>query len=72
MVVEDDRLPIMPHDSLLNWIATEKEVIETTPSSGQPGGVVWDLVQPDQLSEIWFLPALKEKILAAKAGKTPG
>ena len=72
MVVEDDRLPIMAHDSFLNWIATEKEVIETTPSGHQPGGVVWDLVQPDQLEEIWFLPALKEKILAAKAAKDRG
>ncbi|WP_333816011.1 5-formyltetrahydrofolate cyclo-ligase [Tabrizicola sp.] len=71
MVVEDDRLPVMAHDSLLNWIVTEKEVIETRPSGKQPGGVVWDLVQPDQLADIWFLPALKEKILAAKAGKAP-
>ena len=66
MVVADDRLPIMPHDSLLNWIVTEQEVIETTPSGPQPGGVVWDLVQPDQLDDIWFLKALKDKILAAK------
>lgn len=71
MVVEDDRLPVMEHDSLLNWIVTEKEVIETRPGGKQPGGVVWDLVQPDQLAEIWFLPALKEKILAARAGKAP-
>ncbi|MBN8629668.1 MAG: 5-formyltetrahydrofolate cyclo-ligase [Rhodobacterales bacterium] len=70
MVVDNDRLPVMEHDSLLNWIVTEKEVIETRPSGKQPGGVVWDLVQPDQLKDIWFLPALKEKILAAKAGKT--
>lgn len=67
MVVDDARLPVMAHDSLLNWIVTEKEVIETTPSGHQPGGVVWDLVQPDQLEDIWFLKALKDRILASKA-----
>lgn len=71
MVVADDRLPIMPHDSLLNWIVTEQQVIETRPASHQPGGVVWDLVQPDQLEDIWFLKALKEKILAAREGSSP-
>lgn len=70
MVVADDRLPIMPHDSLLNWIVTEKEAIETRPTGHQPGGVVWDLVQPDQLQDIWFLKDLKAKILKGKAGQT--
>ncbi len=68
MVVDDDRLPVMEHDSLLNWIVTEKDVIETTPTGPQPGGVNWDLLQPDQLEDIWFLKGLKEKILAQKAG----
>ena len=66
MVVADDLLPVMAHDSLLNWIVTETDVIETQPGQPQPGGVVWDLVQPDQLRDIWFLPALKQKILAAR------
>ncbi len=69
MVVENDRLPIMAHDSLLNWIVTEKEVIETRPVGHQPGGVHWDLVQPDQLEDIWFLKGLKQRILAAKSGQ---
>ncbi|MFT4149132.1 MAG: 5-formyltetrahydrofolate cyclo-ligase [Paracoccaceae bacterium] len=67
MVVPDDRLPIMAHDSLLDWIVTERDVIETRHGHAQPGGVHWDLIQPDQMRDIWFLPALKEKILAAKA-----
>jgi len=67
MVVEDGRLPVMEHDSLLNWIVTECDVIETQPSHPQPGGVHWDLVLPDQFESIWFLKELKEKILAAKA-----
>ncbi|MEZ5674652.1 MAG: 5-formyltetrahydrofolate cyclo-ligase [Thalassovita sp.] len=68
MVVDDARLPVMAHDSLLNWIVTESDVIETTPSGPQPGGVNWDLVLPDQLEDIWFLKDLKDKILARKAG----
>lgn len=71
MVVADDRLPIQAHDSLLNWIVTEKEAIETTPSGHQPGGVDWDLIQPDQLEDIWFLKELKARILAGKAGRPP-
>lgn len=71
MVVDDDRLPILAHDSLLNWIVTEKGAIETRPQGSQPGGVVWDMVQPDQMADIWFLQALKDKILAAKATSAP-
>lgn len=67
MIVEDERLPIMEHDSILHWIVTEKEAIKTSAERPQAGGVVWDLVQPDQLEDIWFLKGLKAKILAAKA-----
>lgn len=67
MVVDNDRLPIMDHDSLLNWIVTEKDVIKTDTTRPQPKGVVWDLVQPDQLEDIWFLKKMKEDILAGKA-----
>ncbi|SON56978.1 5-formyltetrahydrofolate cyclo-ligase family protein [Hartmannibacter diazotrophicus] len=69
MVVDDDRLPIMEHDSLLHWIVTEKEVIETKTMRSQAGGVIWELVLPDQFEEIWFLKQLKEDILARKAGQ---
>lgn len=70
MVVADERLPVMEHDALLNWIVTQDEVIETNPQKPQPGGVHWDLVLPDQFESIWFLTDLKEKILAAQAGRT--
>ena len=66
-VVADDHLPIMAHDSLLNRIVTENEVIETTPAGAQIDGVHWDLVQPDQLGDAWFLKDLQAKILAGKA-----
>ncbi len=66
MVVADERLPIMEHDSLLNVIVTERDVIYTKTTKPQPKGVVWNLVQPDQFDEIWFLRKLKEDILAGK------
>ena len=71
MVVEDARLPVLAHDSLLNWIVTETDVFQTNPQGSQPGGVVWDMVQPDQMADIWFLKALKEKILATRAKSDP-
>jgi len=33
-VVDDARLPMMPHDSALHWIATEKELIDTKTAFG--------------------------------------
>lgn len=68
MVVEDERLPVMAHDSLLHWIATEKELIQTSTTQAQAPGVVWEMVQPDQMRDIWFLADLKAKILARKQG----
>lgn len=66
MVVEPDRVPILAHDSLLNWIATESELIQTTLAGPQPSGVSWERVQPAQFEEIWFLRQLKEEILSGR------
>jgi len=63
-VVEDDRIVMMPHDSALHWIVTEREVIETNSPYSQPEGVVWDVVQADQFEDIPFLKQLKEKLQA--------
>ena len=68
MVVDDARLPVLEHDSMLNWIVTERDAIETRPTRPQAGGVLWDLVHPDQMAELWFLPDLKRAILARQAG----
>ena len=38
-VVDDARLPMMGHDSALNFIATEKELIDTATPFSQPAGV---------------------------------
>lgn len=63
-VVADDRIVMMAHDSALNWIATEAELIETHSPFPQPTGVSWDAVQDDQLEDIPFLKHLKEKLQA--------
>jgi len=61
-VVDDARLPMMPHDSALHWIATEKELVETKTVFGQPKGVDWDRVQPDQYANIPFLKELRSRL----------
>jgi len=66
-VVEDDRLPMLAHDSALDWIATETELIETGADFPEPAGVYWDAVQPDQFANIPFLAELRDRIAALKA-----
>jgi 5-formyltetrahydrofolate cyclo-ligase len=61
-VVDDRRLPMLPHDSALNYIATETELITTRTPYTQPGGVDWDRVQPDQYENIPFLKALRSRL----------
>jgi 5-formyltetrahydrofolate cyclo-ligase len=50
------------HDSPLDWIITEQEVIETRTPYPQPSGVDWDAVQPDQYRDIPFLNSLKDRL----------
>ncbi|HVY19701.1 MAG TPA: 5-formyltetrahydrofolate cyclo-ligase [Bauldia sp.] len=61
-VVDDRRLPMLPHDSALNYIATETELIATRTPYPQPGGVDWDRVQADQYENIPFLKALRARL----------
>ncbi len=61
-VVDDPRLPMMPHNSALHWIATERELIETRTAFGQPKGVDWDRVQPDRYENIPFLSELRARL----------
>lgn len=63
-VVDDRKLLMMEHDSPLDYIATEKELIETSTPHRQPTGVDWERVQPDQYKNIPFLVELKEKLSA--------
>jgi 5-formyltetrahydrofolate cyclo-ligase len=61
-VVDDRRLPMLPHDSALDWIATEAELIATETPYPQPAGVDWGRVQPDQYEGIPFLKALRARL----------
>ncbi len=61
-LVEDARVPMLPHDSALHYVATERELIATGTRHPQPTGVAWEAVQPDQYRDIPFLSALRERI----------
>ena len=63
-VVDDADIVMLEHDSALEWICTENEVIQTNSPYLQPTGVAWDLVQPDQLSDIPFLDELRKQLTA--------
>jgi len=58
-VVENERLPLQPHDTFLNWIITPEEVIEVKNVGPQPGGIDWDRILPDQYKTIPVLRKLK-------------
>ncbi|HUG61379.1 MAG TPA: 5-formyltetrahydrofolate cyclo-ligase [Methylomirabilota bacterium] len=62
-LVDDLRVPMLPHDSALHYIATERELIVTATAHRQPSGVAWDAVAPDQYRDIPFLHDLKARIV---------
>ena len=59
MVVDNDRLPLQPHDTFLNWIITPEEIIEVKDVGTQPGGIDWDRILTDQYESIPVLRKLK-------------
>ncbi len=61
-LVDDRRLPMMGHDSALNYIATEIELIDTLTPYTQPAGVDWNRVQSDQYENIPFLKELRARL----------
>jgi 5-formyltetrahydrofolate cyclo-ligase len=61
-LVESARVVMLPHDSPLDHIATEAELIATGNSDPRPKGVAWDAVQPDQFESIPFLKALRKRM----------
>lgn len=63
-LVDDIRVVIEAHDTPLDFIATETELIRTAHTGGRPGGVDWDRVQPDQYESIPFLKSLRSRMLA--------
>lgn len=63
-LVDNARVVMMPHDSPLDYVATERELIITGNTSPRPKGVAWDFVQADQFETIPFLTALRDRMLA--------
>ncbi|HWA20411.1 MAG TPA: 5-formyltetrahydrofolate cyclo-ligase [Devosia sp.] len=67
-LVDDNRVVIEAHDSPLDLIATELELIRTRHNGKRPAGVDWDRVQPDQYASIPVLSALRQRMEARRAG----
>lgn len=65
-LVDGDAVVMQAHDSPLDFVATELELIATGNAEKRPGGVDWDRVQPDQYETIPFLSALRERMLARR------
>lgn len=66
-LVGGDRVVIEAHDTPLDLIATEVELIRTGHDGRQPGGVDWARVQPDQYESIPFLKSLRDRMLKRRA-----
>jgi 5-formyltetrahydrofolate cyclo-ligase len=62
-VVADPEIVMLGHDSPLDWIATDAELIETRTAYPRPTGVAWDVVQPDQFAGIPFLEGLRDRLV---------
>jgi 5-formyltetrahydrofolate cyclo-ligase len=69
-LVDEARVLMQTHDSPLDFVATELELIVTGNRSTRPTGVSWDHVQPDQYEQIPFLTALRDRLLARAASGT--
>ncbi|MEO6013114.1 MAG: 5-formyltetrahydrofolate cyclo-ligase [Devosia sp.] len=61
-LVGDERVVIEAHDTPLDLIATETELIRTNHNGRRPGGVDWARVQPDQFESIPFLANLRDRM----------
>lgn len=61
-LVDAARVVLESHDSPLDYVATERELISTGNRDRRPGGVDWDRVRPDQFETIPFLSALRQRM----------
>lgn len=61
-LVPDSKVFMMAHDSPLDFVATEKELIVTGNTAPRPKGVAWDFVQDDQFETIPFLRDLRDRM----------
>ena len=63
-LVDDDQIVIESHDSPLDLVATEAELIETGNAMPRPMGVEWAKVRQDQFETIPFLARLRARMEA--------
>ena len=68
-VVAEGRVVMEGHDSALNFIATELELIDTRTPYQQPAGVAWEKILPDQFADIPFLRDVRAAIEARRSAK---
>jgi 5-formyltetrahydrofolate cyclo-ligase len=61
-IVGDELMTLEPHDSPLDFIATEAELIVTGNTAPRPTGVHWHSVRPDQYESIPFLKELRARL----------
>ncbi len=61
-LVPEARVVMQGHDSPLDLIATEAELIRTGNRDARPTGVAWEAVQPDQFESIPFLRELMHRM----------
>jgi 5-formyltetrahydrofolate cyclo-ligase len=61
-LVPDEAVVIERHDTPLDVIATESELIETSSTLPRPLGVDWPRVRPDQFETIPFLSRLRDRM----------
>jgi 5-formyltetrahydrofolate cyclo-ligase len=61
-LVDDTDVVIESHDSPLDMVATESELIRTGNRQARPGGVDWARVRPDQFDNIPFLRELQTRM----------
>lgn len=66
-LVPDEDVVIEAHDSPLDYVATETELVVTGNTDPRPPGVTWERVRPDQFADIPFLAALKARMTGATA-----
>lgn len=68
-LVSDEAVVIESHDTPLDFIATESELIETRNAMPRPDGVEWAKVRADQFDNIPFLTALRDRMIARQTGE---
>jgi 5-formyltetrahydrofolate cyclo-ligase len=65
-LIDSDVVVMQAHDSPLDFVATEAELVVTGNTAPRPMGVAWDRVQPDQFETIPFLARLRDRMVARR------